>query len=411
MQASIITIGDEILIGQIIDTNSAWLAQQLNNIGVSVHEIRSVADKKEQMVGAINELFKFSDFVFITGGLGPTNDDITKKVLCEMFQCDLVLSESALQNVHELLGRRGISINEHNYNQAMVPAKAEVFINKLGTAPGMMFKGCKKLLFSMPGVPFEMKYLCENEFLPYIKKNYKLSQIFHKTILTSGLPEAILAEKLSNWENSLPKEMNLAFLPTPGFVRLRLSIYDANKESIEVLEKKVNELKQIIPDNFKTADDQKPEELLGVLLKEKNQTVSTAESCTGGKIAAMLTSKPGSSAYFNGSVVAYCNDVKMNVLAVESKVLEEHGAVSSQVVEQMAEGVKELLKTDYSISVSGIAGPDGGTDEKPVGTVWIGVATPDRIISKKYLFYNDREININRSANAGIMMLINEILK
>ncbi len=410
MQASIITIGDEILIGQIIDTNSAWLSKKLNQAGISVHEIRSVGDEKEQIITAVNDLMNCSDFVFITGGLGPTNDDITKNVLCEMFDCEFVLNDDALQNVKDLLRRRGIQINEHNHDQAMVPEKAEVFVNKLGTAPGMMFREGKKLLFSMPGVPFEMKYLTEFKFIPFIKQNYSLGSIYHKTILITGLPEAILADKLTEWENSLLKEIKLAYLPTPGFVRLRLSIYDSNDQLISIAEQKVIELQKLIPDNFKTADDKRPEELVGVLLKKLGKTVSTAESCTGGKIASMITSKAGSSAYFKGSVIAYDNDVKMNLLGVNKDVLEKYGAVSALVVEQMAQGVKKLLKTDYAISVSGIAGPDGGTPEKPVGTVWIGLATPEKTISKHFLFYNDREININRSANAVLMMLIDEIL-
>jgi nicotinamide-nucleotide amidase len=410
MQASIITIGDEILIGQIVDTNSAWLSKKLNEVGIIVNEIRSIGDQREQIISSINDSFEVSDFVFITGGLGPTNDDITKNVLCEMFDCDLVLNNDTLQNVKELLGRRGIQINEQNHAQAMVPEKAKVFVNELGTAPGMMFKRGEKLLFSMPGVPFEMKYLMEFKFIPYLKQNFNLGSIYHKTILTAGIPESILAEKLSDWENSLPEQIKFAYLPTPGFVRLRLSIYDSNDELISVAEQKVIELQQIIPDNFKTADDKRPEELIGVLLNRFGKTVSTAESCTGGKIASMITSKAGSSAYFKGSVVSYDNEVKMNVLGVTKESLEKYGAVSASVVEQMAQGARKLLNTDYAISVSGIAGPDGGTPKKPVGTVWIGFATYNKTISKKFLFYNDREINISRSANAALMMLIDEIL-
>lgn len=410
MKASIITIGDEILIGQIVDTNSAWLSQKLNKAGIIVQEIRSVSDEREQIKDSVSELFKVSDIILVTGGLGPTNDDITKSVLCELFDCGMVLNEDALNNVRELLGRRGIEINENNHSQAMVPEKAQIFVNKLGTAPGMMFQKGEKLLFSMPGVPFEMKYLSEKHFIPYLKDHFKLGRIFHKTILTSGIPEAILAEKISDWEDSLPEEIKLAYLPTPGYIRLRLSIYNATDDLIELVEQKSVELKQIIPDNYKSDVDNKPEELIADLLIARNKTLSTAESCTGGKIASMITSKSGSSAYFKGSVVSYANEIKADVLNVNIDDLLNHGAVSQTVVEQMAEGVRELLKTDFAVSTSGIAGPGGGTAEKPVGTVWIGVATPDKTISRKFQFFNDREVNIQRSANAALIMLIDETL-
>lgn len=409
MQASIITIGDEILIGQIVDTNSAWLAQELNEIGVRVRSIVTVGDNWEQIIDSINSEMKSSDFVFITGGLGPTNDDITKDVLCEIFDCKMKLSDAALANVNEMLGKRGIAVNENNYNQAMVPEKAQVFVNKLGTAPGMMFKNGDKLMFSMPGVPFEMKFLCENYFLPYISENYEKNRVFHKTLLVVGLPEAILAEKLTNWENSLPEEIGLAYLPSPGFIRLRLSIYKANDELIKLAEHKALELNDILPDNLKANEDLKPEALLKKIFVESNKTLSTAESCTGGKIASLITSVPGSSEYFKGSVVAYENDIKSDVLNVNVGDILRYGAVSKQVVEQMATGVRELMKTDYAVSTSGVAGPGGGTTEKPVGTVWIAVASEDKLISKKFRFLNDREINIQRSVNAAIMILIDTI--
>lgn len=411
MKASIITIGDEILIGQIVDTNSAWMADVLNSVGIQVHEIRSISDEKQQIISSINELFYESDFIFMTGGLGPTNDDITKKVLCEMLDCDLVLNKDALSNVRELLGKRGYEINENNYYQAMVPEKAKVFVNKLGTAPGMMFRIGEKLLFSMPGVPFEMKYLIENKFILYLKKQYKLKSIFHKTILTSGLPEAMLAQKLSVWENSLPEEIKLAYLPSPGYIRLRLSVYNANNYLVNLVEQKVSELKTIIPENFKTDNDLKPDELVADILVKTGLSLATAESCTGGKIASMLTAIPGSSTYFKGSVISYSNEIKINVLGVSPEDLEEFGAVSSQVVEQMAIGARKLLNTDYALSTSGIAGPDGGTPEKPVGTVWIGLASKDKVISKKLQLFKEREFNILGSANAVLMMLINEINK
>lgn len=409
MHASIITIGDEILIGQIVDTNSAWMAQKLNEVGINVVEIRSVGDDKGQIISAIQELLKSTDYVFMTGGLGPTNDDITKKVLCEMLNCDLVLNQDALDNVKDLLGRRGIDINENNHNQAMVPQKAEVFVNKLGTAPGMMFRFDKKLLFSMPGVPFEMQHLMTNHFIPQIKNSSVPQKIFHKTILTTGLPEAILAEKLTNWENGLPGEIRLAYLPSPGFIRLRLSLYDATDDLLKTLDRKVVELKSIIPDNFINDQNLNPDQLVSELLANNNKTLSTAESCTGGKIASIITSHPGSSKIFKGSVVAYDNDVKVNVLGVEADLIEKYGAVSSQVVEQMASGVRRLLKTDFALATSGIAGPDGGTPEKPVGTVWVALATPKKVVSRKLLLFKQREFNIIGAANAAILMLVDEL--
>ncbi|MDD4148409.1 MAG: CinA family nicotinamide mononucleotide deamidase-related protein [Bacteroidales bacterium] len=410
MRASIIAIGDEILIGQIVDTNSVWLSKELNKVGIIVNEIRLIGDDKEQIISAINDLFIISDFIFITGGLGPTNDDITKNVLCELFDCGLVLSTDALQNLERLLGMRGIEINEQNYSQAMVPEKSQVFVNKVGTACGMMLRRGEKLLFSMPGVPFEVKYLTEFEFMPYIKQTYKLGNILHKTILTSGLPEAVLAEKIADWENSLPKEIKLAFLPTPGFVRLRMSIYDSNDDLLALVNKKIEELKSIIPKYFKSSDDLHLEELVGDLLTKLGKTLSTAESCTGGKIASMIVANAGSSAYYKGSVVAYDYEAKMNVLKVEKQIIEKYGAVSSQVVEEMAQGVRKLMKTDYAISVSGIAGPAGGTPDKPVGTVWIGIATPEKTFSKNFLFFYNRKINIIRTTNTALLMLIDELL-
>jgi nicotinamide-nucleotide amidase len=326
-----------------------------------------------------------------------------------MLNCDLVLNQDALTNVKELLGRRGLGINENNHNQAMVPQKAEVFVNKLGTAPGMMFRFDKKLLFSMPGVPFEMQHLMTNHFIPQIKNSSVPQKIFHKTILTTGLPEAILAEKLANWENGLPGEIRLAYLPSPGFIRLRLSLYNATDDLLKTLDRKVVELKSIIPDNFINDQNLNPDQLVSELLAKYNKTLSTAESCTGGKIASIITSHPGSSKIFKGSVVAYDNDVKVNVLGVEADLIEKYGAVSSQVVEQMASGVRRLLKTDFALATSGIAGPDGGTPEKPVGTVWIALATPKKVVSRKLLLFKQREFNIIGAANAAILMLVDEL--
>jgi nicotinamide-nucleotide amidase len=410
MNASIITIGDEILIGQIVDTNSAWMAQKLNEVGVRITQIISVGDNKEDIVKAIETLMAKTELVLITGGLGPTNDDITKNVLCELFDSKLVLSDVVLQNINELLSQRGFTMNSNNYAQAMVPQNAIVLNNKMGTACGMLFEKDGKYLISMPGVPFEMKHLMETQVLPFVKKTFINKPILHKTILIIGLPESILAEKIAVWENALPDFVKLAYLPSPGFIRLRLSIYEAEPDQHLLIDSLAEKLKSIIPQNIIAEEDVKPEVLIGNLLKEQGKTLSTAESCTGGKIASMITSIPGSSAYFKGSVVSYANEVKMNVLNVQKSDLEKYGAVSEQVVKQMAHGALKLLNTDFSIAVSGIAGPEGGTPEKPVGTIWIAVASKEKTVSKKFQSLNNREVNILRAANTALAMLI-EIIK
>ncbi len=410
MQASILTIGDEILIGQIIDTNSAWISQKLNEVGVRINTIISIGDDKKDIVEAIDTLLQKSDLVLITGGLGPTNDDITKNVLCEMFDSKLVLSNLVLDNINELLSKRGFTMNPKNYDQAMVPENAIVLNNKMGTAPGMLFEKNGKYLISMPGVPFEMKHLIESQVLPFIKKTFQTKPILHKTILVVGLPESGLAEKIAEWENALPEFVKLAYLPSPGFIRLRMSIYESEPTHQLLLESLLVSLKQIIPSNIIAEHDVKPEILIGELLKEKGMTMCTAESCTGGKIASMITEIPGSSAYYKGSVISYDNEVKLNLLKVNENDLTKYGAVSQQVVEQMAAGAIKLLNTDYSVAVSGIAGPDGGTPEKPVGTIWIAVATKESIVSRKFLSLNNREINILRAANTALALLI-EVVK
>jgi nicotinamide-nucleotide amidase len=409
MFASIITIGDEILIGQIIDTNSAWISSHLNAAGIIVKEIRSIGDNKEQIIGTITEMMEISDLVLITGGLGPTNDDITKNVLCELFSSKLILSEEVLQNINDFITQRGFKMNSNNHSQAMVPDNATVLTNKMGTAPGMLFKRNNKYLISMPGVPFEMKHLMETQVLPFIKKSFINKPIRHKTLLVHGLPESMLAEKIAEWENALPEFVKLAYLPSPGFIRLRLSIYAVEPEHNMLINKLTSSLKEIIPENIFAEEDVKPEVLIGQLLKAQGKTLSTAESCTGGKIASLITSIPGSSAYFKGTVVSYSNEVKQNVLKVNPSDLIKFGAVSQQVVEQMATAALDLLKTNYSIAVSGIAGPDGGTHDKPVGTIWIAVASQERTVSKKYQSLNDRETNILRAANTAMAMLIEMI--
>lgn len=411
MNAGIIIIGDEILIGQVVDINSSWISREMNKIGFRTETVITVGDDGKSISDAIDRCLEVADVVFMTGGLGPTKDDITKKVICEKFGTELVLNEQVLANVAEMLGRRGIAMTENNRGQALVPATATVINNAVGTAPGIMMERNGKLLFSMPGVPFEMRYLMEHEIIPLIKKHYNLKPVFHKTLLLTGIAESILSEKISDWEDSLAKNVKLAYLPAYSSIRLRLSVYEPDDTTESYINAKVEELKRIVPENIIAYEDIKLEELVGKLLKDKHCTVATAESCTGGKVASLITSVSGSSEYYKGSVVSYCNEVKADVLGVSRADLEKYGAVSSTVAEQMASGVRRLLKTDYAVATTGIAGPTGGSDEKPVGTVWIAVATPTKVVSRKYVFGKDRSINIERFAASALSMLIVEMEK
>lgn len=411
MNAGIIIIGDEILIGQVVDINSSWISREMNKIGFRTETVITVGDDGKSISDAIDRCLEVADVVFMTGGLGPTKDDITKKVICEKFGTELVLNEAVLANVAEMLGRRGIALTENNRGQALVPATATVINNAVGTAPGIMMERNGKLLFSMPGVPFEMRYLMEHEIIPLIKKHYNLKPVFHKTLLLTGIAESILAEKISDWEDSLAKNVKLAYLPAYSSIRLRLSVYQPDDTTESYINAKVEELKRIVPENIIAYEDIKLEELVGKLLKDRHCTVATAESCTGGKVASLITSVSGSSEYYKGSVVSYCNEVKADVLGVSRADLEKYGAVSSTVAEQMASGVRRLLKTDYAVATTGIAGPTGGSDEKPVGTVWIAVATPTKVVSRKYVFGKDRSINIERFAASALSMLIVEMKK
>lgn len=410
MNAGIIIIGDEILIGQVVDINSSWISREMNKIGFRTETVITVGDDGKSISDAIDQCFEVADVVFMTGGLGPTKDDITKKVICEKYGTELVLDEKVLANVADMLGRRGIALTENNRGQALVPATAKVINNAVGTAPAIMMERNGKLLFSMPGVPFEMRYLMENEIIPLIRKHCNLKPVFHKTLLLTGIAESILAEKISDWEDSLAENVKLAYLPAYSSIRLRLSVYAPDESTEQYISSKVEELKRIVPENIIAYEDIKLEELVGKLLKERHCTVATAESCTGGKVASLITSISGSSEYYTGSVVSYCNEVKVDVLGVSRDDLEKYGAVSSTVAEQMASGVRRLLKTDYAVSTTGVAGPTGGSDEKPVGTVWIAVATPKKVVSRKYVFGKDRAINIERFAASALSLLITTMM-
>jgi nicotinamide-nucleotide amidase len=416
MQVEIITIGDEILIGQIVDTNSAFIGQLLNMNGMSVKQISSVSDDREHILKALAEAKSRVNVILITGGLGPTKDDITKKTLAEYFNCKMRFDEEAYQDVTNLFAQYGKEVTPINRLQAEVPEICEVVRNYNGTAPGMWFDVDGTIYVSMPGVPYEMKAMMQNQVVPKIKERFKLPFIFHKTVLTQGIGESALSELISDWEDSLAAvNIKLAYLPQPGMVRLRLSTKGENEESLKTtVEQKIDSLKLIIAEyifGYETFGEEKEtlEQIVGKLLKEQGKTISTAESCTGGYISHLITKVAGSSEYYMGSVISYSYDIKENELGVSKQVLEKQGAVSQEVVEQMAKAIRTKYKTDYSISASGIAGPGGGTDEKPVGTVWIAVATPEKVISEKFLFGNNRERNIHKTANAALNMLRKEL--
>ena len=411
MLAEIITIGDELLIGQVIDTNSAWMAEQLNMVGIRVHQITSISDNEEHILTTLKEASGRAQLILITGGLGPTKDDITKHTLCKYFDTTLVFSEDTYKNVERLFAARGVAVTELNRLQAMVPANCQVIPNPNGTAPCMWFEkeGC--IYVSMPGVPFEMKAIMEEEIIPRLL--HKLNQvIIHRTILTEGIGESMLASIIESWEDSLPSFIKLAYLPQPGMVRLRLTAYGTDRiELQDAINKAENELYPYAGKYIYGFDDDTMESVIGRLLRNKGMTLSTAESCTGGNIAQLITSIAGSSDYFKGSVVAYANEIKEEFLGVHHQVLVEHGAVSEQTVIAMAEGIRKRFSTDYSIAVSGIAGPTGGTEEKPVGTTWIAVATPTETIARKFLFGDHRGRNIRKASVAALNMLRSKLVE
>ncbi len=412
MKAEIITIGDEILIGQIVDTNSAWMAEQCNLNGIEIHQITSIHDDHEHIMEALKKAEEKVDLVLITGGLGPTKDDITKHTLCEYFGTKLIFHEPTFEQIKARFKNRNIDINKLNRDQALVPDNCTVLYNKAGTAPGMWFERNDTIFVSMPGVPFEMKYLMEYEILPRLVNNGKTKAIYHKTVLTQGLPESMLAEKIESWEDALPENIKLAYLPNPMSVRLRLSAMGNDKLELEKLvESEIEKLQQIIPENIFGYNDETMAEVIGRMLKEKNQTLALAESCTGGYISHLITSVAGSSEFFNGSVTAYSNQIKEDILGVKNKTLIEFGAVSEQVAREMALGAKRILNTDFALATTGIAGPGGGTDEKPVGTVWIAIACPTCTIAQKFVFGDNRERNIIRSGQTALQMLRRQIIE
>jgi len=425
MLAEIITIGDELLIGQVTDTNSGWIATQLNLCGIKVKQITAVSDDKAHIKQSLEDSSKRADLILMTGGLGPTKDDITKHTLCEYFNTSLRFDEEVYAHVKYLFSRFGKEVSELNKKQAEVPANCKVIHNAVGTAPGMWFESSaipnpqslipnpqSKVYVSMPGVPYEMKKMMEKEIIPRIKLHFKTPHIIHRTILTQGIGESYLSEIIKDWEDGLAPDIKLAYLPSPGMVRLRLSASGDDEQYLTALiAEKVNALNLLVPQYIYGYESETLEGIIGELLSEKGKTLSVAESCTGGMLAQKITSIAGSSAYFRGGIVAYSNDIKTKMLGVSENTLKEYGAVSEQTVREMAEGARKNLNTDYAISTSGIAGPTGGTPEKPVGTVWIAIAAPNITIAKKFLFGDNRERNIMVTANIALNMLRKVLVK
>jgi nicotinamide-nucleotide amidase len=418
MNAELLTIGNEILIGQIINTNAVWMAQQLNMVGVSIVHMSSVADEKEAILKAFEDAGKRADIVLITGGLGPTKDDITKTTFCEYFETELVTDADVLTDVTGFFAKRNKEISEINKKQAEVPKGCLVIRNKNGTAPGMWMEKNNTIYVSMPGVPYEMKGMVMDNVIPEIKKRFKLPFIYHKTILTQGVGESTLAEMISDWEDALPaKHIGLAYLPSPGMVRLRLSSKGFDEAELKnKIESEADKIKPIIEKyiyGYEEYGQEQPklEEILGKLLLEKKLKLALAESCTGGYISHLITSVAGSSAYYNGCIVPYHNDYKHSLLKVDNVIFEQQGAVSKECVVEMARQTLITFKADVAVAVSGIAGPGGATDEKPVGTTWIAVAYDGKIIAKQFVFGDNRQRNIQMTAMTAMNMLRKLILK
>lgn len=412
MRAEIINIGDELLIGQVVNTNASWMAAELNKTGIKTVRISVVADDKQDIWHSVDEATQRADIILLSGGLGPTKDDITKKTLAEYFHSGFVFHQPTFEQVKKIFAARQFPVTGVNRQQAEIPEKCTPLFNKNGTAPGMWFDMEGKIIVSMPGVPFEMKAMMTKQVIPRLQEKFRLGTIFHKTIMTTGIPESMLAAKIEKWENNLPNRIKLAYLPQPGIVRLRLSASGKDKT---VLQQEVNnyckQLNSLIPEAIFGYDDITLEEVVGKLLVAQNKTLSTAESCTGGTIAQLITSIAGSSRYFKGAVVSYANEVKTNQLGVPKATINQQGAVSREVVEAMAAGVRKNLQTDFSLAVSGIAGPDGGTAEKPVGTVWIALADKKGVLSQRFHFGEHRGRNIRRSALAALNLLRLELIK
>ncbi|SNZ02077.1 competence/damage-inducible protein A [Flagellimonas pacifica] len=413
MQAEIITIGDEILIGQIVDSNSAFISKELNKIGVSVYQITSIQDDSDHILDALATAGKRSSVVIITGGLGPTKDDVTKHTLCQFFDDKLVQDDAVLEHIEELF-KKYIStpISDLNRKQALVPSKATVLHNANGTAPGLWMKKGDTAYVSLPGVPFEMKYLIQDQVLPKIISEYDRPHIFHRTIMTYGMGESAIADKIENWEDNLPSFVKLAYLPNLGRVRLRLTAKGADKQSlVDAVETEIKKLYKLIGDIIYGEEEEGTiENQVGKLLVQKNMSLATAESFTGGKIAEQITAIPGASTYFKGSIVSYATEAKIELLEVPENLITEHSVVSEEVAKAMAKNVKCKLDTDFSIATTGNAGPTKGDSNADVGTVYIAISTPKRTFAQKFTMGNSRERIVQRSVNKAFELLLKEIL-
>jgi len=412
MKAEIITIGDELLIGQVIDTNSTWIAEQLNDVGIEMHFKCTVSDNKYAILQALKDAEKRSNLVILTGGLGPTKDDITKHTFCEYFNTNLIRNKKVELWVEEIFKKRNLPVIDVNLMQADLPENCEVLWNRSGTAPGMWFENNSVIFASFPGVPFEMKTIFKEEFLPKISKIKTLPSIVHRTIQTCSLGESFLAKRIEHIENNLPSHIRLAYLPNIGTVRLRFSAYGNNAEALHhEIDEIVSKLKEVIGEHIYAEGEQSLSEVLGKILLDKGETIATAESCTGGFLSHLITSVAGSSAYYKGSIIAYDNSIKKSELKITDEILNNHGAVSEACVVEMASQIRRKFNTNYAIATSGIAGPGGGTIDKPVGTVWIGIASKNE--TKAYMFNmgDNRERTILRTALMGMDLLRKLILK
>lgn len=405
MKAEIINIGDELLIGQIVNTNAVWIAQQFNKIGVPIARMTTIADKQQDIIESINKAFQDHDLIILTGGLGPTKDDITKKTLAAYFGVELVFNQEVYDQLNGWFTSRGRVFSEVNQTQCYVPSNCKVLMNKWGTAPGMLFEKDGKFLTSFPGVPNEMKNLMTHYIIPFIQSHFSLPPLVHRSFNVEGIPESELMKTIEEWEDNLPQSIKLAYLPSAGIVKLRMSSLNADGNADALMDNESKKLHEIIGNDIFGYEEQTLEEVIKELLLNRNQTLCTAESCTGGYLAHKITSVPGVSKIFPGSFVTYDYWVKTDILGVKEDTLQKHGAVSKEVVIEMATGAKQKLKTDYAIALSGIAGPDGGTLDKPVGTVWIAWATPDKIIAKRFAFPGDRSSNIHLSYQKSLSIL------
>lgn len=404
--ASIITIGDELLIGQVVDTNSAWMARELNKTGIWLRRRVSIGDIKSEIQQALGEESRHADIILITGGLGPTADDITKPVLCEYFGGTMVMNEEALENVRQIFSKFDRPLLERNIQQAEVPDNCVVLQNKRGTAPGMWFEKEGKVYVSMPGVPHEMKGMMLDDVIPRLQKYFRFPHIDHRTLITFGIGESFLAETIKEWEAALPVHLKLAYLPNYGMVRLRITGIDSDADRLQrELNEQFETLKKQVSEWLITDKDLPLAEVVGNHLLKNKKTVATAESCTGGYIAHLITSIPGSSGWYKGTIVSYANEIKENVLGVNDQTLRSVGAVSEDTVKQMVKGVLDRLNTDYAVATSGIMGPDGGTAEKPVGTVWVAAGSRNAIKAKQFFFRYDRERNIEMTAYQALNLL------